>query len=344
LTALADARREFSAETAYLNTASYGLPPRAAWEAHEAALDEWRHGRTGWYGWVESVDLVRASFARLVGVGVEDVAVGTQVSAFVALVALSLEPGARVVCAEEDFTSVLFPFLARRDLVVDLVPLAELPRCITEGTAVVAVSAVQSADGRVADLDAIEAAASVVGARTLIDATQGCGWLPLDASRFDFFVVATYKWLLGPRGCALMAVRPAAAERLTPALAGWFAAESPRASYGGPLRLAPGARRFDVSPAWFAWVAQAPALDLLLDVGVDAIHDWDVGLANRFRSGLGLPESDSAIVSVPPPDGARERLGAAGVMYADHGDLLRFSFHLYTSEADVDAAVSAWVG
>jgi selenocysteine lyase/cysteine desulfurase len=31
-------------------------------------------------------------------------------------------------------------------------------------------------------------------------------------------------------------------------------------------------------------------------------------------------------------------------MYADHGANCRFSFHLYTTEADVDAAVSAWRG
>jgi selenocysteine lyase/cysteine desulfurase len=344
LLALADARRLFSAETAYLNTAAYGLPPRPAFEAYQAALDEWRHGRTGWHGWVESVDESRAAFARMVGVAVEDVAVGTQVSAFVGLVALSLEPGARVVCAEEDFTSVLFPFLARRDLQVDLVPLVELPNHISEGTAMVAVSSVQSADGRVADLDGVCAAAERVGALTLIDATQSCGWLPLDAARFDFFVVGTYKWLLGPRGCAFMAVRPEAAERLTPHLAGWFAAESPRASYGGPLRLAAGARRFDVSPAWFSWVAQARALELLLDVGVDTIHAHDVALANRFRTGLGLPPSDSAIVAVPPTPGAVERLDAAGVMYADHGDLLRFAFHLYTTDDDVDRALSALRG
>jgi selenocysteine lyase/cysteine desulfurase len=28
-------------------------------------------------------------------------------------------------------------------------------------------------------------------------------------------------------------------------------------------------------------------------------------------------------------------------MFADHGDLLRFSFHLYTTESDVDRALEA---
>lgn len=276
----------------------------------------------------------------------DDVAVGTQVSAFVGLVALSLEPGTRVVCAEEDFTSLLFPLLAQepRGVRVDLVPLEELAASVGDDAGLVAVSAVQSADGRVADLDAVVDAARAARAMTLIDATQACGWLPLDATRFDYLVCGTYKWLLGPRGCTLMAVRPSAADRLTPHLAGWFAAETQRASYGGPLRLAGGARRFDVSPAWFSWVAQVPALELLMSVGVDAIHDHDVALANRFRAGLGLEESDSAIVAIPEPPGAADRLAAAGVQYANVGGLARFSFHLYTVEEHVDRALSALVG
>lgn len=336
---IAEARALFSPETAYLNTAGYGLPPRPAFAALDQVMDQWRHGRTPWMVWQESVDVARGLFASLVGADAADVAVGTQVSSFVGLVALSLPAGARVVAPEEEFTSVLFPPLARPDLRVELVPLDGLVNSITEGVDLVAVSAVQSADGRVADLDGIVAAARAVGALTLVDATQACGWLPFDAGRFDYAVCATYKWLLAPRGCAFMTVRPDAAERLTPHLAGWFNADPPAASYGGPLRLAPTARRFDLSPAWFSWVAQVPALEVLLDVGVEVIRDHDVALANRFRAGLGMEASDSAIVSVAPPNGARGELDAAGVMYADHGDVLRFSFHLYTTEEHVDRAL-----
>jgi len=232
-------------------------------------VDEWRHGRTGYQGWQRSVQQAREAFARLHAVAASDVVVGSQVATFCGLVALSLAPGDRVVCAEEDFTSVLFPLLAQeaRGVRVTLVPLERVADAVDGRTALVAVSAVQSADGRIADLDAIEAAAAAHGARTFIDATQACGWLPFDAARFDYVACATYKWLLGARGCAFMAVRPEAAERLTPHLAGWFAAETPKASYGGPLRLAPGARRLDVSPAWFSWVSQAGALELLAEPG-----------------------------------------------------------------------------
>ena len=41
----------------------------------------------------------------------------------------------------------------------------------------------------------------------------------------------------------------------------------------------------------------APALELLLDIGTEAIHRHNLRLANLFRDGLGLKHGDSAIVS-----------------------------------------------
>ncbi|HET9739913.1 MAG TPA: aminotransferase class V-fold PLP-dependent enzyme [Solirubrobacteraceae bacterium] len=342
MTTVAEAQRLFSPETVYLNTATYGLPPRPAHEALLAAADEWRHGRTGFWGWDESVGAARASFARLHGVEADDVAVGSQASAFAALVALSLARGARVVTAEEDFTSVLWPFLAQAGLQVQLVPLDRVAEAVDGNTALVAVSAVQSFDGRLADLDAIEAAAAHHGALTYLDATQAAGWLPLDAGRFDYMVASGYKWLMNPRGTSFFAIRPDAAERLRPHLAGWYAGDDPvETNYGAPLRLAGNARRFDVSPAWLSWVGAAPALALLEDVGIRAVHDHDVGLANRFRAGLGMPAGDSAIVAVDLDAAAGERWRAAGVMATERSGLTRFSFHLSTSEHDVDRALEA---
>ncbi len=100
------------------------------------------------------------------------------------------------------------------------------------------------------------------------------------------------------------------------------------------------ASRLDLSPAWFSWVATEPALAVLREVGVEAIHDHDLALANRFRAGLGLAEGNSAIVSADLP-GAEQRLLQAGIRTAVRGGSLRASFHLYNTEDDVDAALSA---
>ena len=326
----------------YLNTASYGLPPRPAWEALQVALDEWRHGRTSWEHWNEATDRARELFGRLVGVPADRVAAGSTVSTFVGVLAASVPDGARVVVPEIDFASLLFPFLVHEQrLDVVTVPLKRLAEAVDELTDVVAFSAVQSSNGAVADVDAVLRAAAANQALTIVDATQGCGWLPLDASRFDALVCANYKWLMSPRGTAFLAMSERLQERTEPLLAGWYAGDDVYASYyGRPLRVAGSARRLDTSPAWFNWVACAPALQTLLAVGVEAVHEHDVALANRFRAGLGLPPSNSAIVSTDVP-GASEKLAAAGILTSVRAGSLRASFHLYNTVDDVDAALAA---
>jgi selenocysteine lyase/cysteine desulfurase len=190
--------------------------------------------------------------------------------------------------------------------------------------------------GEVADNEAILAAANEVNAITLCDATQALGWLPLDAARFDAVVCSAYKWLMSPRGSAFLAVSDRLLESAVPHSAGWYAGEDVHASYfGPPLRLASSARRLDLSPAWFSWVGTQPALELIERVGIRAIHAHDLTLANRFRAGLGLEPSNSAIVCADLP-GAADRLQRAGIVAAVRGGLLRTSWHLYNDESDVD--------
>ena len=320
----------------YCNTASYGLPPRPAWDALQSALSDWHGGRTSWEHWGESTENARAAFARLVGSDVGRVAVGSTVSELVGSVVTALAPGARVVVPNIEFTSTLFPLLVQERLDVRTVRPSELAEAIADGVDAVAFSAVQMSTGEVADLDAIEAAAAGVDAITICDATQALGWLPLRAGRFDAMVCGAYKWLMSPRGSAFLTVSDRLLETAVPHSAGWYAGDDVHASYfGPPLRLASSARRLDISPAWFSWIGTEPALELIEQIGIAAIHDHNLGLANRFRAGVGLEPSDSAIVSIDLP-GAAERLENAGVVAALRGGRLRTSWHLYNDENDVD--------
>jgi selenocysteine lyase/cysteine desulfurase len=331
-------------ETIYLNTASYGLPPEPAWDAMQAALDDFRGGRTTWEPWIASVERSRAAFASMTEAPVERVTVGANISGLIAQIASSLPAGTRVLAADVEFESLIFPFLAQPGIDVRFVPLPRLAEAVDAHTDVVAVSAVQSSSGELAALDDIVAAARAHGALTVVDATHAIGWLPLDATRFDALACAAYKWLMCPRGTAFMALDPALAERMVASQAGWFSTDDPtEAIYGPPLRLAPGARRFDTSPAWFSWVGTAPALELINELGVEAIHAHDLELANRFRAGLDLPPGDSAIVTTDAPD-ARAKLERAGIMAAAKLGRLRASFHVYNTDADVDAALAALRG
>ncbi|MFP5362623.1 MAG: aminotransferase class V-fold PLP-dependent enzyme [Thermoleophilia bacterium] len=344
MTTIDEAREQWAPEGVYLNTASYGLPPRDGFEAMQAALADWRGGRTSWEHWGESSEAARASFARMVGVPATRVAIGATVSGFVGLVAASLPDGVRVLVPQEEFTSTLFPFLVQQEqrrVTVTTAPAARLAEAIDARTDLVAFSAVQMSTGDVADVDAIVASARHHGAQTLLDATQACGWMPIDATRFGAVVCAGYKWLTLPRGTAFMAVGDELQQSIVPHSAGWYAgAEVHRSYFGPPLRLATDARRFDTSPAWFSWVGAQPALALLNRIGVETVYAHDVALANRFRAGLGMAPSNSAIVSVAD-DGAAERLRRAGIVAALRGGRMRASWHLYNTERDVDAALQA---
>jgi len=340
---LSTARKLWDPAPGWLNTASYGLPPRPAFDEMQGVLDEWRTGRVSWEGWDRATHRSRVAFAGLVGVDPDDVAVGSAVSQLLAPIAASMPTGTRILVPDIEFTSNLFPWLAAPGIEVDTVPVGELAQRIDARTDLVAFSVVQSATGEIADVDAVVAAARAHGALVVADATQACGWLPVEAGRFDAVVVGAYKWLMCPRGTAFAYLAPDLRERLTPYAAGWYAGGDVHDSYyGPPLRLAANARRFDVSPSWLVYAGAPAALELVAEIGVAAIHDYDVALANRFLTALGRPPGDSAIVTVDAP-GAEEKLRNAGVRAAVRAGRVRASFHLYTSEADVDQAVNALV-
>lgn len=340
---------EFAPETTYLNTSTCGLLPRRAVAAVKALVDENADGTRDGSGDAEAVERAREGFARIAGVPADRVAVGSSVSAHVGLIAASLPPGAEVLAPEGEFTSVVTPFAARGDLTVRYVPLEGLAGAVRPATALVALSSVQSADGRRADLDAVRAAARVHGARTLLDTTQSAGWLPLDNGAWDYTVTAGFKYLLCPRGASFLTVAPQAQDDLTPVHASWAAAARPGSTYGPVDRLADDARRFDESPAYLSYHGAAESLALLSEIGVAALHDHAVKLADRFRTGvadLGHPAvpADTVVVAVPGLGDRAPALQRAGVMVAGRAGNLRVSFHLYNTDADVDRALDALAG
>jgi hypothetical protein len=73
-------------------------------------------------------------------------------------------------------------------------------------------------------------------------------------------------------------------------------------------------------------------------VGAKPLHRHSLGLANRFRAGIGLEPGNSAIVSLALGDGAAA-MAAARIAGSALAGRLRLSFHISTSEADPDRAI-----
>ena len=265
---------EFEPEGTYLNSATMGLPPRATLAALAAA-----HGR------VAARHRVRAGLrrrrrrgpggVRAPGGRVDPatVAIGSQVSPLVALVAAAVPDGATVLVPEGEFTSVTFPFLAQEARGI------RVRRGAARG-----------------DRRARRRLDRAGGARrrAVVGRCGGARWRPSRRPPRGTGSTCSSTSPRPPGGCRVEAgpvrlhgvrglqVAALAAGDGFPHRAcatggtrscrpppGWYAGEHPWSSiYGSPLRLAADARRFDVSPGWHAWVGTASSLALLERVGV----------------------------------------------------------------------------
>ncbi|WP_258052839.1 aminotransferase class V-fold PLP-dependent enzyme [Streptomyces sp. Ru73] len=333
---------EFAPETTYLNTPGSGLLPARTIAALREEVDASASYGTMGTDYFGPADAARASFARLVGTTPDRVAIGSSVAVSTALIAASLPDGAEVLLPEGDFSSLVNPFTVRPGLRVRTAPLERLADAVRPGTALVALSAVQALDGRIADLEALREAARTHGARTLVDMTQAAGWLPLDARRYDYVVCGAYKWLLCPRSTSFLVVGEDAPQP-EPLHASWVAGADPgEANYGPVTRLAEDAHRYDEPHGHLAHIGARHSLALLEEVGVVAVHAHNTALAERYRAGLAelgyaaLPAPGSAIVTVPALADAHEPLARQGILVAVRAGKLRTGFHLYNTAEDVD--------
>lgn len=339
--ALAAAIDQFGDPRGYLAVASIGLPPRCAVDALTADLAAWAAADRDPQGYDAVIARTRESYGRLVGVPAGRIAIGSQTSVLVSLIVQAAPHGAEIVLPEGDFSSLMFPFLARPDLRVRVVPLEALADAIDERTWLVAVSLVQSATGVVADVDSVLAAAARHGTLTLGDTTQAAGVLPVDADRWDATVCHAYKWLCAPRGVAFLTLSDRISTQLAPTQAGWYAgADVWRSTYGPAMTLADDARRFDVSPAWQAWIGAEQSIALFAGLDITEVWRRTTTLGDALCDGLGIPRQHQAIVAWPDPGGADlARLTAAGIRVSGRAGRLRASFHLWNDESDVDAAL-----
>lgn len=337
--ALQAAIDEFREPRGYVAVASIGIPPDSAVAALRADLAAWEAANRDPQGYDPVIARTRASYARLVGVPVDRVAIGSQTSVLASLVAAAVPEGAEVLLPEGDFSSIEFPFLNRPGIRTRVVPLAALADAITDETWLVVFSHVQSATGVVADLDAIAEAAARAGAYTFCDVTQAAGVAPVDASRFDVTVCHTYKWLCSPRGVAFMTLSPRFDPLLTPLQAGWYAGDDPWTNtYGPTMNLAPDARRFDVSPAWHAWVGAEHSIALFASLDIAEVWAWTSSLGDALCDAIGIPQQHQPIVTWPDESGDDlRRLLDAGIRISGRAGRLRASFHVWNDFSDVEA-------
>jgi cysteine desulfurase/selenocysteine lyase len=250
---------------------------------------------------------------------------------------------------------------------VGAIPLDAVIAAIDARTRVVSVSAVSFAPGFRFPVAELGRHCRERGVLLVVDAAQSIGIIDTDveAWQVDALSVSGQKGLMTLYGIGFLYVRRAVAEALEPVALSRFGVDlgDGHEAETGDLtdyRLASGARRFDVGNYNYVAAAAAGAsLRLLLDLGPAAVEAHVLGLAHRFAvrmAEIGMPVFGgvsnalaSHIVTVGRAMGTAhdasadgemvglyDFLTANGVRLGIRRDLLRFSFHIYNNEADIE--------
>ena len=287
----------------YLDGNSLGRLPRPAIERVQGTLmDGWGRGliRAWNHGWYDAPARLGAKIARIVGAGPDQVVVSdsTTVNLFKLVVAaLALRPErTRIVSDVLNFPSDLYvlqgclPLLGNRHH-LDIVSSADgiepdldlLADAIDGDTALITLSHVTFKSGYLYDMAAVTERAHRAGALVLWDMSHSAGVVPTELDRWgvDMAVGCTYKYLNGgPGSPAFLYVRRELQEALLSPIWGWFGQRSPFEFELG-YRPADGIARFLAgTPPILSLAALEPALDLVLEAGLDRIRSKSVELAS----------------------------------------------------------------
>ncbi|MFJ9248470.1 N-methyl-L-tryptophan oxidase [Streptomyces sp. NPDC101776] len=329
-----------------------------------------------------ALEAVYARTAELLGARLEEVALVESATAGWqrAVSALRLRPGDRVLAARSSYVSSALHLLSvERDhgVRVELLPngpdgavdLEALETALRAGPAALVTAAhVPTSSGLVEPASSIGALARAHGVPFLLDATQSLGQLPVDMAAIgcDLLIGTGRKFLRGPRGTGLLAVRRPLLDRLAPEApdvrgAVWTAERT--------WELVPDAKRFELWEAAHALrLGLGAALTDLGTLGVDTVSHHLTALAAALRERLSAlagvyitdpPAAGGAIVTfvVDGLDASevqrqltyrRVHLIAVpaghGRWDMDHRGLtkvVRASVHVYNDQDDLDALVEA---
>jgi len=322
--------------------------------------------------WYPAVLRVKHTAAKLINANSsKEIAFIPNTTTGIAMLAGGLDwrPGDRVVITDVEYPANRYPWTDLRRRGVEIVQAKQGPdlridvddviNLINNRTRVVSISHVQYASGFRIDLKPIADVVHAAGGLLCVDAIQSIGVLPVDvrAMGIDFLAADGHKWMLGPEGAGFLFCEEDLCQQIMPPIAGWMGKRNPL-DYGNyDERYLPDARRFEPGTWNVAGLRGLGAsLDLLLEVGIDAVWQRVDALSGHLREALA-----AAGYKVVSPSGVHERSGIVawlpregqdaaqvadalkqqGIIIASREGRLRASPHFYNNEQQLDLLVKA---
>jgi len=283
----------------YLDHAAAGILPRPVAGAmiqriHSATT----HGVRHWNVWSKLIQRTRKLTAELIGGHEDEIAFVSNTAAGIGTIAEGFpwKPGDNIVLSSHEFPSNRFPWLnlRRRGVEVRQVDTPDAPNAFGEAlgaacdsnTQIVACSWVDYSTGVRRDPARLAELAHRHDALLVLDVIQGLGVLPLDlhAQNIDVLVADSRKWLMGPEGAGILAIRQEKRDRIEVTRPGWASTTDPLNFGMKELQLSDTATRFESGMHnTFGLAGLHASLRLLKDVSATTREEHLLAIRSVFE-------------------------------------------------------------
>lgn len=370
-------------DVAYLNHGSYGACPKPVFAAYQAAQLELEREPVDFLGRNLQAMLgeVRVEVAKELGTHADNIVGLTNATVGLNIVAqsLDLKPGDQILTTDHEYAALdkTWAYVCRKtgaEIVRVEVPLplvseeqftAAILAGMTERTKVLFLSHITSPTALLFPIEGLVAEARKCGIISVIDGAHVPGHMPLDLDALgaDFYAGNLHKWLMTPKGSAVLYARPEMQGLLDPLIVshGWTA-ESKAPGAVGAFGHTPFVDELEIwgtrDPA--AWLAVPESIRFRAEHNWPQVqaecHELAQATARRIGEMTGLPPistpefSAPQMVSIPLPDcdtkwlhqTLRDKYAVEipGVSWAGRS-FVRVSAQAYNDQNDMDRLVEA---